>query len=365
MVASIRLNSREFLLTHDVALALHESKHLPDMLSQAQAPLARLIPADYWAMCIVTPGRPVEYQWIEEAGAPNELLAQYESLKANDFVLQSVVRQPDTVLRDEEMLSRRALEHSLLYQQSREIGVNLEQVMAVLLNIDAGVFCGITAYRDKCRPFSRKEQGAMQLLSRHFKAAIRNSRILDSALTGYRLLEALGQRQGFEFIILNAAASEVHRSRRASEILDAWFAHAPRTRAGLPRSFVDRLKALVRMDLLERDGSDTVEFHQNDQSLHVTFIELPPHEGPRQWGLFLNEFPKSISLPIQLARQLTERQAAVAEAMANNMNTDQIAEALRMKPNTAKVHVRDIYGRLRCDSRADFMHQIAQLLKPV
>ncbi|MFP2958453.1 helix-turn-helix transcriptional regulator [Myxococcus sp. 1LA] len=335
------------------------------MLSHARDPLARLIPADYRAMCIVTPGRPVEFQWLEEAGAPNELLAQYESLEPNDFVLQSVVRRPDTVLRDSEMITRRELERSRLYQQSREIGVNLEQVMAVLLDIQSGVFCGITAYRDHPTPFSDKEQEAMQLLSRHFKVAIRNSRILDSALNGFRLLEVLGQRQGFEFIILDTDAFEMHRSRRAGEILKEWFAHAPQTRAGLPLSFVDRLKALIRMDILKRPDNDTLEVYQNDQSLHVTFIELPPHQGPRHWGLFLNEFPKSISLPIQLARQLTERQAEVAEAMANNKTTDQIAEALRMKSNTAKVHVRAIYDRLKCESRADFMHQIAQFLKPV
>ncbi|AKQ65472.1 Transcriptional regulator, LuxR family protein [Myxococcus hansupus] len=335
------------------------------MLREGRQPLARLIASDYMAMCIVTAGPPVRYQWLEEAGAPNKLLAQYASLQPNDFVLQSVVRRRGTVLRDSEMISRRELVRSPLYLQSRDMGMNLEQVMAVLLEIQPGVFCGITLYRDRRRAFSRREQAAMQFLTRDFTVAIRNSRLIATPSRGDRLLEALSQRQQFETILMVPPSTEIHRSDRASALLKKWFPLGESARRGPPACLLERLNALTRMDIHERARHDTMDFRQDNQLLLVNFVEMPAHDGPRQWALFLHEFPKSISLPSQLAKQLTPRQIEVAEAMLNNKSDEEIAEALGIKKNTAKVHVRDIYESLKCSTRGDFMYQALQLMKPI
>lgn len=365
MVASIRFSALEQSLIRDTAIAFHESKHLPDMFREGRQPLARLIAADYMAMCIVTQGRPMRYQWLEEAGSPNKLLAQYASLQPNDFVLRSVVRRRGAVLRDSEMISRRELVRSPLYQQSRELGMKLEQVMAVLLEIQPGVFCGITLYRERRRAFTRREQAVMQLLTSDFTVAIRNSRLIDSPSKGDRLLEALSHRQHFEFIVLEPPSIERHRSPQATALIETWFTKSERTRSGLPRAWVEHLRQLVRMDAHERALNEKLEHTRGDETLLVTFMELSHPRSPKPWALLLHRFPESIPLPAKHVQELTPGELKIAMALLRNWETTRIAQELQLSHHTVKTHAKRIYKKLACDGHRDLMYQAARFLKPI
>jgi len=356
--------SREYALMNKVVETLHSSLSLPDVLSRARDLLTELIPADYMALCIVMPGQPLQYDWMG-AAAPTALLEQYAELAPEDFVLKAVVDQRDTVLRDSEMLPRKALERSLLYQRSRELDLRLEHVMATLLTVRPGVYGGFTLYRDRRRPFSAKSRACLQFLSPHMVNAIRNCRDVAMSMVGDRLLEGLHQRQGFEFLVVLPPALEKLRSPRATALLEKWFADSERTRSGIPRVLLERVDALTRMDRLERLKADTLWRSSDNEHLMVTFIELPEPDGTRPWALVLHEFSPSIPLPAEMALELTPSQIEVAKGLLRNWNNEQIAEHLGLSPHTVKTHVRDIYARLKCDGRADFMYQAARFLKPV
>jgi DNA-binding CsgD family transcriptional regulator len=364
MSSSIIFNSREYALMNEIAQALGSSLSLPEVLGRARDLIMRLIPADYMALCIVTPGQPVEYEWMGTA-APTALLAQYPELVPNDFVLKAVVRQRDTVLRDSEMLPRQELERSLLYQLSRELDLRLEHVMAILHTVRPGVYGGFTLYRDRRRPFSEKSRALLQFLSPHMVNAIRNCRDMAVASTRSSILEELQRRQGFEFLVLLPPSFEKLRSPRASALLEKWFERSDRTRSGIPRILLEQLNALSRMDVVKRLRKDSFHCSRDNEHLLVKFIELPEPDGTRPWALVLHEFSHSIPLPDELAKQLTPRQIKVAKGILRNWTDQQIAEELGRSRGTVKTHVRAIYERLKCDGRADLMYQAARLLKPV
>jgi DNA-binding CsgD family transcriptional regulator len=364
MNSSMIFTSREYALVNELVVALNSSLCLPEVLSHTRDLLLRLIPADYMALCIVTPGQPVEYEWMGTA-APAALLDQYAELAPNDFVLQAVVRQRDTVLRDSEMLPRKELERTLLYQRSRELDLKLEHVMAILQTVRPGVYGGFTLYRDRRRPFSAKSSALLQFLSPHMVNAIRNCRDMAVASTGSRLLEELNRRQSFEFLVLVHPSFEKLRSPRASSLLEKWFTKSDRTHSGVPRILLERLDALSRMDVVKRITADTILRSRDNEHLLVKFIELPEPDGTRPWALILHEFSPSIPLPDEMARQLTRSQIEIAKGMLRNWNDRQIAEELRRSLGTVKTHVRDIFERLKCDGRADLMYQAARFLKPI
>lgn len=364
MNSSMVFTSREHALIHEVTEALHSSLHLPEVLGRTRDVLTQLIPADYMALCMVTPGQPVEYEWMGTA-TPAALLNQYADLAPRDFVLPAVMRRPDTVLRDSEMLPRQELERHVIYQRSRELNLGLEQVMAILLTVCPGVYGGFTLYRDRRRPFSEKSRQILQFLSRRIAAAIRNCREMAVASTGDHLMETLRQRQGFEFVVLQPPAAEKLRSQHATALLEKWFAKSELTRSGIPRVLLERLTALSRMDVAERLTADTFVDSRDHERLLVKFMELPAPSGPRPWALVLHELSPSIPLPEDMARQLTPSQLKVAQGMLRNWTDEQIAEELGRSLGTVKTHVRDIFERLKCDGRLDLMYQAARLLKPV
>ena len=357
-------SSREYVLMNEIAVALGSSLCLPDVLGRARTLLAPLIPADYMALCIVTPGQPEEYEWMGTA-APAALLAQYAELEPDDFVLKAVVNQRDTVLRDSEMLPRKELVRSRLYQRSRELDLRLEHVMATLLTIRPGVYGGFTLYRDRPHPFSAKSRAVLQFLSRNLVNAIRNCRDMAVAVTGDRLLEALLRRQNFEFLVLMPPGIEKARSPRATALLEKWFAKSDRTRTGVPRVLLERLDTLTHMDALKRPTADTYMDLRDDEHLVVKFVELPEPDGTRPWALVMHEFSPSLPLPDELARQLTKAQTEIAKGLLRNWDDRQIAEHLELSLYTVKTHVKTIYKRLMCEGRGDLMYQAARFMKPI
>ncbi len=360
----MNLTSHEFVLRDRVIAALNSTLSLPQALEAARTPLLELTPADYMGMCLITLGPIIDFQWLVP-GHRLALLDEYPKWVDSDFVRAPIFAQPNVVLRDSEMLPRRELEQSALYQRSKELDLSLEHVMAVLLPVLPSFLGAFTLYRDRRRPFSEQDAALLTSLTPHLLNTLRNCRDMQTVSTGARLLEELYNRHDSAFLILTPPSREVLRSPRAVTLLESWFAPSDVDASGVPYVLLERLKELRSRDVAARlELNPWISLH-GDTYRVVKFIELPEAEGPRQWALLLNEIPVSIPLPESMRILLTPRQVEIATYVLRNWSNQQIATELGRTENTVKTHVRDIFDRLKVDSREDFLYQAAHLNKPV
>ena len=228
MRSSIHLTAREQRLTWELLEILHSSLDLHEVLRGAYGALCQLVPADHGALCVSLPGHPTAYDWAV-ADLPPELFAGYADLAPNDFVRTAVIARPNVVLRDSEMLPRGAIERSVMYRRSRELGMRLEQAMAVLLAVEPGWHGGITLYRDRRRPFSDRERALLQHLAPSIAAAARSCRRFGDSVRRGNALEAALRRAGMEVLVVAPAASVLARSAGAEALLQRWFAPVERS----------------------------------------------------------------------------------------------------------------------------------------
>src|SRR6478752_6848563 len=153
--------------------ALGSSLDVQTVLTAAYPLLARLVPTDYGAVGVSSTARPQDFEWAV-AELPSSFFAAYPEMAAHDFVRSSVVKQPNRVLRDQEMVSRRELEQNVMYRRAREVGAPLEHVMAIMLHVDETWQSGLSLYRERRRPFSDRERARLQSLAPAFANAVRN-----------------------------------------------------------------------------------------------------------------------------------------------------------------------------------------------
>jgi DNA-binding CsgD family transcriptional regulator len=359
----MNLNSREHGLVKKLSEALSSSLVLPEAMKQAEGLLSQLLPADHTALCVSKPGRPSDYDWMV-TGSPAVLLDRYSEVRTMDFVRDSVMRHRNKVLRDTEMLPRKKLVRSPLYLRCRELGLPLEHVMSVLLDVSPDWHAGFTLYRERRRPFSERERALLQGLTTLLTHTIRNCQLYASADAGNQLLETLCQRRGAERLVLLPPSSEQLRTEGVTALLDKWFTPAELGTSGLPREWVERLRWLVRQDEDVRLGWDTWVRPGEEQNLKVTFIPLPEQRGERPWALVLQEFSAAIPLPAELRKHLTHREAQLVAGVLSNWNNAYIAEQLGLQPNTVKAHLRNVFPKLKVHDRLHLMYQAAWLKKP-
>ncbi|MBZ4401447.1 LuxR C-terminal-related transcriptional regulator [Myxococcus faecalis] len=360
----MHFTSKELELRERIITALHSSLSLPLVLEATRAPLLELTPADHMGLCVMTPGPPLDFQWLVP-GHRLTLLDEYPRWADSDFVRAPIFAQPNVVLRDTQMLPRRALEASALYRRSQELDLRLEHVMAVLLPAKETLLGAFTLYRDRRVEFSEHEAALLTSLTPHLTNAIRNCRDMQAARSGARLLEELYNRPDAGFLVVLPPSRELLRSERARVLLDTWFAPSDLHASGIPGMLLERLQALTRMSPDERLKHNPLVSLRGETYLVVRFIELPQPEGPAQWALSMNEVPMSIPLPQNMRLQLTNRQVDIAQGILRNWSNEQIAEHLGLSEDTVKTHVRDIFGRLKVDNRADFLYQASHLNRPL
>ncbi|AKQ67919.1 Transcriptional regulator, LuxR family protein [Myxococcus hansupus] len=360
----MNFTSHELILRDKVIEALNSTLSLPKALEAAREHLLALAPADYLGLCLITTAPVVDFRWLTP-GPRLPLLDEYPRWADSDFVRAPIFAQPTVVLRDEQMLARRDLESSALYQRSKELDLSLEHVMAVLIPVLPNLLGAFTLYRDRLRSFSDQEAALMSSLTRHFFNAMRNSQEMQTVATGARLLEELYSRTDSAYLVVTPGVREVVRTPRATVLLERWFTAADFHSSGLPNVLKERLEALVGMDADARLASNPWISLHGDSYRVVRFVELPEAEGPRQWALTLHEVPVSIPLPETMRLELTPRQIEIAKGMLRNWSNAQIAAEFNVSEDTVKTHVRDIFKRLGTDNRTDFLYQAAHLNKPL
>lgn len=339
----------------ELMAALTSSLNLSEVLSRSYEVLSRMLIADYAAICVSRPGQPEEYDWVV-AKMPHEFFARYPELAGEDFVRLAVVRRPNRVLRDSEMLSRADLKRSMLYRYSRELKMPLEYVMAVLLDVERDWHGGFTLYRESPRrPFSKTEQRFLQHLTPALASTVRNCRLLQDVSGRGPLLEALYHHTGCESIVLAPPARELMRTAHFTGLVQKWFAPMELGRHGLPSVLWERLSQLASLEGFIPPGLDSWERWGSDRGLRVTFLQLPEQEGRRPWALVLQEVPlrpEGVPVPQQWHRMLTSQELKVVEWMLQGVDNQSLAEQVGLSVNTVKTHLKKIYFKLAVPSRA-------------
>ena len=148
MGKGVELGSGELRAMLDLSDALGASFDLRQVLSRAYELLLPFVGADYGALAVTRGARPDDYEWIVQ-DLPPSFLGSYPEMAPHDFVRNAVIARPNVVLRDTEMIDRRALERNMMYERAREVDSPIEQVMAVMLHVDDNWQSGLSLYRER------------------------------------------------------------------------------------------------------------------------------------------------------------------------------------------------------------------------
>lgn len=348
-------DDHEHALTMDLMEALVSSLDLSEVLTRAYQVLSRWLTADYAAICVSKPGTTVEYDWLV-AQMPSEFFGHYQEMASGDFVRGAVTRRPSLVLRDTEMVPREELERSLLYQRCRELGMPLEHVMAVLLDMGHDGHGGFMLYRDRLRPFSDSERALLQRVTPVLTSTVRNCRLMGEVKSGRWMLEQLLRKQGCEFVVLAPPATEFMRTDGATPLLESWFPAVERGRHGLPTVLVEQLGRLSNdMHLLEA-GQDVLNFEGQGKDLYVTFIPVAVPASGLLWALMLREVSHVVPVPPKWIKKLTPREVEVVACVLRGWDNQMIAEHLGCVQDTVKRHLVHVYNKLGMGDRKRLLY---------
>ena len=332
----------------DLAEALGSSLDIRVVLERAYPLLLRVVDADYGALGISPSGDPRDFEW-QVAGLPAAFFAAYAEMAPYDFVRMSVLRTPNVVLRDHEMVDRRALEANHMYQRAREIGAPLEQVMAVMLHVDQGWQSGLSLYRDRRRPFTARERAILQDLTPAFVNAVRNCRLFGDQGERLAAVDELVSEEGGARLFVRPPATVVARTAVAAQVLAKWFDAPGRWSAGeLPPALAARLAAVARDPLVPGRAAPVTWTSQDGQeTLTASFVPLP---SGRQWLVELRE-TRPVALPAAWSKALTPQQQRVTAAVLRGWDNRLIAAELGCATATGKKHLQSVFDRLGVPSR--------------
>ncbi|RKH08928.1 LuxR family transcriptional regulator [Corallococcus sp. CA053C] len=359
----MNLTVREQSLISELTQALSSSLDLTEVLSRAQSAITQLLPSDYAALCVSRPEQPGDYEWLG-LGAPGVLFTHYPELAAVDFVREAVAKRPNVALRDSDMLSRRELKRSLLYLRCRELGLPLEHVMAVLLELREDWHGGFTLYREHAQPFSTREQALLNWLTPYLVNTVRNCRMFSDVAMRGDLLDALFHHQGAECVVVEPPERETLRTPGATALLRRWYPELETSDARLPQELTEHLRRLRDLQMPGRTRVDTLVRSGQQTHLKVSFVELPEQRGSRPWSVMLQECSRSIPIPEQWRQKISKREADVVQGVLSNWTNEAIAHDLGLTLNTVKTHLRNIFPKLGMESRTDLLYHAAWRQKP-
>lgn len=357
MEHQLNFDSPEQRLTFELMDALISSLDLSKVLARAYEVLSQLLAADYAAICISKPGRLPEYDWMVAAIPPQDF-QRYECEPAE--VMRDVVQQPHAVVDSAVPGMDPAQEPPRPAQRHRELGMPLEHVMAVLLDVGRDWHGGFMLYRDPRQPFSERERALMQRITPLLAKTVHNCRQMGETRAHGSTLERLFQLQGVESIVMASAEEERMRTPGATALLKSWFPRQMLEDRGLPAELLERLRLLTSGRKHAQAESHFMTFHQEGMSLRVNFVPLPERGSGRLWGLLLQEVA-AVVVPPAWRELLTPREVQVVEGVLRGWDNKLIAEHLSCSIGTVKKHLQRVFDKLGVDSRGALMNRAARM----
>ncbi|HET9932750.1 MAG TPA: helix-turn-helix transcriptional regulator [Polyangiaceae bacterium] len=319
--------------------------------------LVRLVPADCGALGVSASGRLEDYEWTV-ADLPTGFFAMYGEMAGHDFVRDSVVRSPNRVLRDQDMIDRTNLERNLFYRRAREVGTPIEQVMAVMLHVDDRWQGGLSLYRDRRAPFSALERDRLQRLAPALANTVRRCQLLERARDLGAALEVLLTKQGGAVVVANARAVELTRSDGATPLLESWFAPSERSEPQLPAPLAD---ALLQFAHEPRQSSPRRWSRPGASStLLVDFVELENDRSHGRWMLRFRESRHTTPWPPAWEALLTPREREVVACIAQGWDNRLIATELGCAETTVKRHLQNIFVKLGVETRSALQVRLSE-----
>lgn len=313
--------------------------------------LLRLVDADYGAVALAGLERDAVPDWVVQKHLPPAFLSAYLEMIEHDFLLSETLKQPNVVLRDDQMSTRRDFVRNPFVLRAREVGAPINQVMAVSLIIEGVGMCGLALYRERARPFTQHEQRMLQRIAPAFADAVRNGRQFGAASRRSRVLDVLLEDKGWALAIVRPPDREIERSAAADALLTAWFEPVERSGGRLPHALLDQLRGAVARHERGVAGPWRWTKPRHDADL---VVEMRP-VGDGTWAIFFEERSRRPTLPPEWEPLLTPRQREVAEKVICGWESHLIAAELGCSPRTVDTHVKDICDRLGLPDRKALM----------
>ncbi len=340
-------------LTAQLFEALGSSLDVRTILREAYPLLTRLIPADYGALGVSATAEAEGFEWTV-AELPEAFFATYAEMAAHDFVRHAVTAEPRRVLRDQEMIARPELEQNLLYRRARELGVPLEQVMAVMLHIDDRWQSGLSLYRDRTRPFSGAERARLQRITPALANAVRNCHQFGVAADWKLALERMLPDPEAAVVLAADNGGEIARSEGASQLLERWFEPHERRGSRLP-------KALARA--VQQAASTTAPgtwiARRSGHRLEVSFARLAGYFGDNRWLLRLEERAEGDPAAAAWRLKLTKREREIVQGVQQGWDNRMIGDELGCSEGTVKKHLSNVFTKLGIKSRTALVVALA------
>lgn len=338
----------------DLNDALGASLDLHEVLSESYRLLLPLVGADYGALAVTRAERRDEYEWIVQ-NLPPAFLGSYRDMAPHDFVHRAVMSKPNLVVRDAQMIDRRALERNMMYGRAREVGAPIEQVMAVMLHVEGGWRSGLSLYRDRRRPFTRHEQCLLQQLTPAIGNAVRNCRRYGSVSRWAALVETLLGADDEAVVLVQPPSTEVERTSMATALLDAWFSPVERSAGSLPRILLDQLEQARVAHARGKVGSWFWKRVRDGEDLAVEIFPVPQPGGVPPWALRLRTRSHVLPVPASFRALLSPREVEVVSGVLQGWDNPLIAEHVGCEPATVKKHLQSIFTKLGVESRSRLM----------
>ncbi|MEN9578804.1 MAG: hypothetical protein RJA70_1813 [Pseudomonadota bacterium] len=333
---------------------LGSSLDLSTVLREAYPLLSRLVAADYGAVGVSSSGRAANFEWTV-AHLPPAFFDAYPEVAAHDFVRAAVATAVEVVICDQTMVSRSQVEQNMMYGRAREVGAPIEQVMAVMLEVDERWQSGLSLHRDRRRPFSEVERARLQRVTPALKNAVRNCHLFGVANDWKHALEKLLTSSSSAILLLTFDGREVARSDATTRLLDHWFPGEYQA-SRLPP------KLIAAFEAIRRKGGDSPRFMLPGTALQVSFSAMTAYAGAARWLLHFEEQSLGVAFPGHWRRKLTARQQEVTSCVLQGWDNRLIASELGCANATVKKHLQSVYDSLGVGTRAALIVQAAQAL---
>ncbi|MDC0743223.1 helix-turn-helix transcriptional regulator [Polyangium mundeleinium] len=357
MASSDQHGASERKLVNEIIECLTSSLDVQNVMDGVFPVLAKLLSSDQAALCVSNATAPGGYDW-SMVDFPLDWFSDYAQLEPHDFIKSSVMAQPNKVLIDTEMCSRRDIEANLMYRRALEVGMPVQQAMAVMLDYKTSWHAGITFYRSRRRPFSEGNRKSFQRIVPVFANALRNCKLFAEVQGRTALLDELLRLDRRETILMASPTVELERSPGASSLIARWFAPEELGRGALPLVIANALEGEIRCHgRLSVSPEIPARRRPSGVELQICVVPVPRKANHTAWAVVMREVHL---VPECWHRILTPREVEVASRVALGWDNRLIADDLRCSVLTVKKHVQHILDKLGTDRRGILQRRAAE-----